>query len=76
MQTPKLIAMYEKRIENLENVAELQSELINQQKEKITYLEEYCEFYRSHIASLKKQLDKAINIGKEMAAELNGNKKQ
>lgn len=75
MQTPKLIAMYEKRIENLETVAELQSELIEQQKEKISYLEKYCEFYKSHIASLEKQLDEAINIGKEMASELNGNKK-
>lgn len=74
MQTPKLIAMYEKRIENLENITELQAELIGHQQEKITYLEEYCGLYKSHIESLEKQLDEVINLGREMASDLNSDK--
>ena len=59
MQTPKLIAMYEKRIENLEKVAKLQSELIKQQDEKIAYLEGYRRLCDLHIESLEKQLREA-----------------
>lgn len=70
MQVPKLIVMYEKRIENLENITKLQAELIGHQQEKITYLEEYCGLCNSHIQSLEKQLDEAVNTGREMPSDL------
>ena len=76
MQTPKIIAKYEKRIKDLESMAELQNELIEQQRERITYLERYCEIYQSHISSLEDQLNEAIAIATEMSSELNGNQKQ
>lgn len=70
MQTPKLIAMYEKRIDNLEKITELQAELIGHQQEKITYLEEYCGLCNSHIESLEKQLDEVIDPGREITSDL------
>ena len=76
MQTPKIIAKYEKRIKDLESMAELQNELIEQQRERITYLERYCKIYQSHISSLEDQLKEAIAIATEMSSELNGNQKQ
>lgn len=69
MHTPKLIAMYEKRIDNLEKITKLQAELIRHQQEKITYLEEYCGLCNLHIDSLKRQLDEDIDPGTEMASD-------
>ena len=56
MQTQKLIAFYEKRIENLEKVTNLQTELLKQQEEKIAILENYCRLCEKQIETQEKQL--------------------